>query len=163
MIILDRPKFDAQINELLTAAEALIPEKEPGDLPFMMDAPDVRAWHRFELALWNKGEAIRQLILKSRKEPDTEQIRRICRICTDPFAKRGRQSFILLLGKKRFADHASLIAAQLPDDDVAGQVIITLYQMGCSGYLAQIEPFTKHDRAWIRNAAKKYVDKYSRI
>lgn len=160
---MDRPKFDIQMNALLTAAEALIPEKEPADLPFMTDTPDVRAWHQFELELWNKGEAIRQLILKSRKEPDPEQARRICRICTEPFAKRGRQSFILLLGKTRYAGYAPMIAAQLPDDDVAGQVIITLYKMGCSGYLAQIEPFTKHECAWIRNVAKKYVDKYSRI
>ncbi|MBR3978215.1 MAG: hypothetical protein IKJ94_01165 [Oscillospiraceae bacterium] len=158
---MDRLTFDNQLDEILSEAEALIPNKNLPDLPFMPEAPDVHDYYRFELDLWDKGEEIRQFILAAKKKPNIDQITRICDICTNPFAKRGRQSFVMLLGKKCYAEYAPIISPFLSDDDIDGHVVDTLYKMGTPDYVAQIQPFTKHKRTWIRNIAKKYVNKYS--
>ena len=96
---MDRSDFDDRLDSLLSEAEYLIPNENLPDLPFMPEAPDVHDWYAFENALWDKGEEIRQLILMSKKKPNKVQFQRICDICVNPFAKRGRQSFVMLLGK----------------------------------------------------------------
>lgn len=158
---MDRLDFDNRLDKILSEAEALIPSEALPDLPFMPEAPDVHGYYRFEHDLWDKGEEIRQLILESKKKPNIDQIKRICNICTNPFAKRGRQSFVMLLGKKCYAEYAPIIASFLSDDDIDGHVVDTLYKMGTPDYVAQIQPLTKHNRTWIRNIAKKYINKYS--
>jgi hypothetical protein len=67
----------------------------------------------------------------------------------------------MLLGKKCYAEYAPIIASFLSDDDIDGHVVDTLYKMGTPDYVAQIQPLTKHNRTWIRNIAKKYINKYS--
>ena len=158
---MNRTDFDSQMNNILSEAEQLIPEEILPDLPFLNEAPDVHGWHCFECELWNKGEAIRQLILESKQKPNTEHLKRICGICTNPSAKRGRQSFVMLLGKKGYVEFAPMIADLLSQDDVGGHAIDTLYKMGTPDYVSQIKPFTGHRRTWIRNVAKKYVNKHS--
>ena len=59
-----------------------------------------------------------------------------------------------------FCDFAEQIASLIYDDDVDGQVIDTLYKMGVTGYADLIEPFLTHNRTWIRNEAKRYIQKY---
>ena len=158
---MDRLDFDNQLNKILLEAENLIPIEKLPDLPFMPEAPEIHAYYRFELDLWDKGEEIRQLIFNSKKKPNRDQIQRICDICTSPFAKRGRQSFILLLGKKCYVEYAPIIAPFLSDDDIDGHVVDTLYKMGAPDYISQIRPFINHKHTWIRNIAKKYINKYS--
>lgn len=155
-----RDEFDAQVNDLLRLAERLIPEDDLPDLPYMDLAPTVHDWYDFEHELWDKGEEIRQLIAAAHKDLNAEQADRVCRICEDSRAKRGRQSFVMLLGKKRFFPFANRIAAVLPEEDVTGHVISTLYKIGASEYVAQISPYLDHGITWIRNEAKRYVQKY---
>lgn len=158
---MDRSEFNRKMDELLTEAEQLVPTENIPDLPARSGTPEVPDWHAFELALWSKGEEIRQLLLETRKKPDQEHLDRIAELCTNPRAKRGRQSFVLLLGKKSCDSYAPQIAGLLGDEEVAGQAIDTLCKMGTADYLQQIKPFTEHHRTWIRNLAKKYVHKYS--
>ncbi len=155
-----RDEFDTHLNGLLLSAERLIPEKNLSDLPYMESAPTVHDWYDFELELWKTGEDIRQLILSERKELNAEQADRVCKICVDIRAKRGRQSFIMLLGKKRYASYADRIAAVLTDEDIDGHIISTLYKMGASQYIEKIKPYTDHAITWIRNEAKRYIKKY---
>ena len=156
-----RSEFDARIDSLLLSAEKLIPQEKLPDLPFMELAPTVHDWYDFEHTLWKIGEDIRQLILSERKELNNEQTVRICRICADTKAKRGRQSFVMLLGKKRFLPFAGQLAVLFPDDDIDGHIISTLYRMGASQYAEYIKPYTNHPITWIRNEAKRYIQKYS--
>ena len=157
---MDRKVFDNELGRLLTKAESLIPEENLPDLPFMELAPDVHDWYMFEHELWEVGEDIRQFLLENKNKLNVSQIERIVKICLDKRAKRGRQSFVMLLGKKMFCDYAEQIASLLNDDDVDGHVIDTLYKMGATGYADLIEPFLTHNRTWIRNEAKRYIQKY---
>lgn len=105
-------------------------------------------------------DTLRQFLLENKNKLNVSQIERIVKICLDKRAKRGRQSFVMLLGKKMFSEYAEQIVSLIDDDDVDGQVIDTLYKMGATGYADLIEPFLSHNRTWIRNEAKRYIQKY---
>ena len=160
MSIMDRKFFDNELNLLLTKAEGKIPDENLPDLPFMESVPDVHDWYMFEHELWKIGDEIRQLILMGKKALTQSQIDRIINICLDERAKRGRQSFVLLLGKKVYQKYSDKIAPLLDSDDIDGQVIDTLYKMQAGQYVDLIRPFMNHKRTWIKNTAKKYVQKY---
>ena len=157
---MNRAEFDARIDSALLFVEKLIPQEDFPDLPYMELAPNVHDWYDFEHEIWKLGEDIRQLILAERKEMNSSQIDRVCKICSDKKAKRGRQSFVMLLGKKKFLPYAERIAVLLPDEDIDGHIISTLYKMGASQYSERIEPYTSHTTTWIRNEAKRYIQKY---
>ncbi len=157
---MDRIFFDNELDSLLTSAEALIPEDNLPDLPFMDLAPDIHDWYKFEHELWEIGENIRQFLSENKNKLNGSQIERIIIICLDKRAKRGRQSFVVLLGKKIYCNYSAQIVSLLNDEDVDGQVIDTLYKMGAKEYVDLIEPFLTHNRTWIRNEAKRYVQKY---
>ena len=157
---MDRREFDCQLDGLLTESEKMIPREKVQDLPDSKVFPGVPQWHPYEHSLWARGEEIRKLILESGKKPNPEQLARICAICRNPYGGRGRQSFVLLLGKTGYASFAPMVAELLVDCDVEGQAVDTLYKMRVPGYVAQILPFTEHRHSWIRNIAKKYLEKY---
>lgn len=155
-----RPEFDYQVDMLLAKAEHTIPREVPPDLPSTKNTSGVPAWHDFEFTIWNTAEEIRQLSSASKKTFHKGQLDRIVGICLNPNAKRGRQSFVMLLGKTKYCDYSSSLIALLDDEDVNGHVIDTLYKMRAAGYAALIAPFLNHRQTWIRNAAKKYVQKF---
>ncbi|MBQ6930748.1 MAG: hypothetical protein IJN38_01330 [Clostridia bacterium] len=157
---MNRIVFDNELDCLLVRAEALVPEENLPDLPFMDSAPDVHDWYKYELELWDVGENIRQFLSESKNKLNKNQIERIIKICLDKRAKRGRQSFVMLLGKKMYCEYAERIVSLLNDGDVDGQVVDTLYKMGAKEYVDLIEPFLTHNRTWIRNEAKRYIQKY---
>lgn len=148
------------IDDLLGEAEKLIPDEMLPDLPFMESAPDVHDWYGFEHEIWELGEEIRQLIAENNNKLSESQIERVINICLDEKAKRGRQSFVMLLGRKKYYKYSERIVHLLNSDDVDGQVIDMLYKMGAGQYVEEIKPFLKHNRTWIRNKAKKYIEKY---
>lgn len=152
--------FDYELEMLLQKAETLIPEEILPDLPYMEAAPDTHDWYTFEHELWGIGEEIRQLTITYKKKLDNAQINRIVNICLDKRAKRGRQSFVLLLGRKSYADCADRIVTILEDEDVDGQVINTLYKMQAGQYVELVKPFLSHKRTWIKNEAKRYMQKF---
>lgn len=157
---MNRTAFDNEMEQLLSAAESIIPDSIMPDLPYMTSAPDVHEWHSFELTLWNTGEKIRQLISLHKKSLTQSQLERILNICQDRRAARGRQSFVLLLGRKQYADYSHALIPLLNDDDVNGHVIDTLYKMQAHGYSDVITPFLAHHHSWIRKAAGRYIQKF---
>ncbi len=154
-----RTLFDEELDKLLKSAEDRIPDEVLPDLPFMEFADDVHDWYDFEHEIWEIGEDVRQLTLGHNKKFTPLQAERILRICEDERVKRGRQSFVLLLGKKRYSEYADRIAPLLSSDDVDGQVIDTLYKMGAFGYADEVRTFLNHNRTWIKNSAKRYLEK----
>ena len=145
-------------DKLISQAEKLIPKTFETDLPPTKLIPHVPDWHSFEHEIWRLGEELRQLIktnLTIRKED--ELFRRILKVCTNKNAKRGRQSFIMLLGAKQFSRFAADLITQVDDKFVDGQVICTIQKMHVAGFDSEVKPFIEHKHAWIRNAAKKYL------
>lgn len=160
MISYDRAALNSEINDLLAETEATIPREMATDLPYMKQFPDVHEWHDFEFKIWDMGEKIRQVVFRSKAYFNSDQIDRIVHICLDKRAKRGRQSFVMLLGKVKYREQAHALIPLLEDEDVNGHVIDTLYKMRANGYASLIAAFLTHKQTWIRNTAKKYVQKF---
>lgn len=160
MSTLARSEFDRRLDSLLRNAESLIPTEMLPDLPYMEQAPDVHEWYPFEMELWNTGEQIRLFLAENDRKMNAAQLDRIIRICLDKKAKRGRLSFVMLLGRKKYGSLANSIVSLLHDPNVDGHVIDTLYKMGAGQYPELVSPFLHHKKTWIRNVAKKYLQKF---
>ncbi len=149
------------IEKLLKESEDLIPNEFVSELLPIDGFPDVPQWHRFELELWEKGESIGQLVRFNGKVfKDNELINRVLKICLNPNAKRGRQSFIMLLWKKEFSQFAQQLIDQLDDDLVSGHIIQGLNKMKAAGFCEKVAPFCNHKITWIRKQAVKYIESY---
>lgn len=157
---MDKTIFDSQLRQLLTQAADAVPARFPSALPDLSQFPGIPGWHQHELALWNIGEQIRQLLAESGKWMDDAQVDAVLQICLNSSAGRGRQSFVLLLGKVRYARFAPSVALLLQDAEVCGQAVNTLYKMKADGYAHLIQPLSEHELAWIRREAKRYLQKY---
>ena len=99
---MDRSTFDSDLQALLAAASSRIPAHSLPDLPCIPGIPGVPGWHEEELALWNQGEAIRQLVRTAGKKLNRTQIAEILDICKNRNAGRGRESFVMLLGQRAY-------------------------------------------------------------
>jgi hypothetical protein len=133
-----------------------LPEEPPGRYP------DVREWYAFEYEIWNIGEQISRLLSENKNYKLNEaQAKYIVEIATNPCAKGGRQSFVMLLGYKKYQCYADEIASQIEDPNISGHVIDTLLKMRVPGYAGIIKPFTTSKLTWIKNTAKKYIERYS--
>jgi hypothetical protein len=151
-----------RILEKITEAKELIPQKELPTLPRSKELLGAPEWYDFELEIWDLGEEIRQIMVQYPKLREDKQLaEQILEIAIDRRAKRGRQSFILLLEYKVYSEYAPRLIAQLDDPAVDGHVISTVLKMRAPQFVDEIEPFTNHKMTWIRNYAKKYVERYS--
>ena len=150
-----------QILDLLTQAEAAIPNELLPDLPPGQHTSGQPEFHPFEHSIWQNGEEIRQLLLQKTSLRNDEELQKLfLRISVNPNAKRGRQSFIMLLGYKSCRQHASRIASQITDQYVSGHVIGTLLKMQAAEFATEVSAYLDADKAWIRNKAKMYCKRY---
>jgi hypothetical protein len=132
--------------------------------PFPPDpiAPGVPAWHKFENSTWAIGEVIRQsLKARPRLKKDPDVLHAILGVIQNRNLRRGRESFVMLLGFTGAAKYAPIVARFASDPDICGHVVDTLLKMRVPGYTMQIAKLTSHNRAWIRRLAQKYVERYA--
>lgn len=148
---MDRKTFDNKINSLLENAEKIIPNEDV--------QIEISIWHTFEHELWKIGEVIRQLIHEEKKDLNVEQSDRICNICLNSKAKRGRQSFVMLLSKKRYFKYSDQLVSLLKDVDVSGHVLDALYKMKVLQYQEEVKPLLRSKYTWINKLAKRYIEK----
>lgn len=152
---MDRKTFDSKINSLLENAEQKIPNEY---FPTLIST-NISTWHNFEYELWGIGEVIRQIIHEEKKDLNVEQADRICEICLNSKAKRGRQSFVMLLSKKRYFKYADRLVSLLKDVDVSGHILDALYKMKALQYQEEVKPLLSSEYTWIRKLAKRYIEK----
>jgi hypothetical protein len=149
-----------QILGIIDEARKLTPILLELNLPdFEMGIPQ---WHDYEHKIWRLGEKIRQILFEYKQLRKDVQIQReIISICLNPNSKRGRQSFVMLLGNVHCAAFSNEIASQLGDEFINGQIIDTLYKKKVGNYSNNILPYCRHEKTWIKNLAKKYIAKYA--
>lgn len=150
-----------RIIELIKATKKLTPDLHESDLPSFEASPDVPLWHSYESEIWELGEEIRQILAEHKDLRKDDFINdNIITFCLNKNAKRGRQSFILLLGYKNLSEYASQLIKMIEDKSVDGQIIDTIYKMQAVGFEEEIRPFINDKHIWIKKAAIKYIDKY---
>lgn len=152
---------EKKVLKIIKEVETLIPPTlEPNLLPNNL-LPNIPEWHSFEHKIWQKGEAIRQLLKGQKKIRTQSNISdKIFEISTNRNAKRGRQSFIMLRGNIDSKKYGARLISQLDDNFVYGHIIDTIYKMKIPEFVEIIKPYCNDKEAWIRNKAKKYIEKY---
>lgn len=157
---MEQESAEEKILKLIQETQSVIPEMflENLEINSVSKQPE---WYPFEHQIWKNGEEIRQLLLKDKKLRNKENLfDQLFEIATNRNAKRGRQSFVMLLGSVQHSKYSSKLIKQIDDDNVNGHIIDTIYKMKVDGFTEQIKPFTSHKITWIRNIAKKYIHKY---
>lgn len=146
------------VMRLIEEAISHIPAARPADLSPTELIPDVPDWHGFEREVWRIGEEVRHVINeKTALRKDDEVYSRFIEIARNRSAMRGRQSWVLLFAYKPCASWAADLANLLPDPDIEGHVISTLYKMKAPGFSEQILPYQDSKVTWIRREAKRYL------
>ena len=161
----DKVEIKQKIVEMVQEAETLIPAVMEPDLPPQLMGgkellPGIPARHEYESMVWDLGEKIRQLIKSCPAlQNDEELYSKFLPICLNRNAKRGRQSFIMLFGYKRFTIYAKDLATQIDDTFVEGHIIDVILKMKAPGYENMMEHYVNHKNTWMRNTAKMYLAK----
>lgn len=149
------------ILTILDEVDLLTPLDFPEDLPRKKELLENFAWYDFEIKVWELGENIRHLFLQNPKlKNDKDVLNKILKVIKTTNLRRGRQSFVLLLGFVGAKSFAPEIALFVADKDINGQVLDTLLKMKAKGYTDKIKPLINSDVTWIRNLAKKYCERY---
>lgn len=145
-------------------ALSFAPLKYPSDLPSSEEFPGAPEWYSFEWKVWEIGENIRQQLQSHPKlKVDADILNKIVSVIQCGNLRRGRQSFVLLLGFKGASKYADEIGGFLNDPDVAGQALDSLLKMRVAGYAGRVEALLESEQAWIRRTAKTYLERYPRV
>lgn len=76
----------------------------------------------------------------------------------------ARQMIVIYLGVfKKDENIKNILIELLNDDDVAGQAIMAIRKIGDVELVKHVEPLIEHEKTWIRNEAKKTIDKFSKV
>jgi hypothetical protein len=160
---MEKEQAKLKVLELLRETEKLIPSNLVPNLDSMDGFPNVPQWHSFEHEIWKNGETIRQLFKEHKTLAQDKNItEKILSICLDRNAKRGRQSFIMLLWNKKYAEYADKLVSQIDDKFVDGHIIEGLNKMKTPFYVTQVRPFCSVKTAWVRKQAQKYIEQYDK-
>ena len=149
------------ILTILDEVKLLTPLEFPTDLPRKKELLGNFTWYDFEIKVWELGENIRQLFLQNPKlKRDKDVLNEILNVIKTKNLRRGRESFVLLLGFVDAKYLAPEIAAFLEDKDINGHVLIALLKMKAKDYTDKVKPLINSDVTWIRNLAKRYCERY---
>lgn len=154
-------------EEVIAACDMALlsaPSEYPPDLPSSGELAGAPEWHSFEWKSWEIGEHIRQQLQRNPKlKADTDILDNIIYVIRCRNLRRGRQSFVMLLGFKGASNYADEIASFLNDPDVAGHALDTLLKMRVPGYASEVAPLLDAEQAWIRKKARTYLERYPRV
>jgi hypothetical protein len=151
-------------QEILAACEKAMRIAPADFLPTLPTSKELLGqpeWYPFEHEAWPIGESIRRAFVNYPKFKKCDDIlAKVVEVATYRNLRRGRQSFIMALGFVSARPYADRLAAFLHDPDVDGHVLDTLIKMKAPGHAREVKSLLQADKTWIRNLAKKYLDRY---
>lgn len=155
--------IEKEILKIIAEVESLIPLTWEPHLPPNNLLPNVPEWYSFERTIWQKGEVIRQLLIGQKRIRTLPIILdKIFEIATNRNIKRGRQPFVMLLGNTDSKKYGAELISQLDDPFVYGHIIDAIYKMKAPEFAEIIKPYCNDKETWIRNIAKKYIEKHNK-
>src|SRR5262249_39224107 len=149
--------------QLLAACDdvlRLAPAEYPPHLAPSEELFGAEDWYDFEREAWAVGEQVRQAFVRNPKfKKNISILKKVLEVATCRNLRRGRQSFIMVLGFVAAGGFAEELAPALKDSDVNGHVLSTLLKMKATGFAAEVAPLASDERTWIRKLAKNYVER----
>lgn len=150
------------VTAACAAAKSLAPSEYPADLTPDRFTGGAGAWYGFENAAWKIGETIRLSFQATpRLKRDPSALNAVVDVVRCRNVRRGRQSFVMALGFTGAVRRAPAISEYLADPDIDGHVVGTLLKMRAAGYGQAVAPLLDAPHAWIRNLARRYLDRFA--
>lgn len=143
--------FKEYCNDLVTTRTGLSIRGVDG-------APD---WYGYERIIWDSSFKIVEPILKIKKHRGENAILDgLATMCLENIYGKGRQSFIMLLGKYGGCKYISVLASLIDDPEVSIHVIEALTRMNDLSQYEKIKSISEGARATPeRSYARKYIKK----
>lgn len=123
---------------------------------------DMPAWYGYEIGLWMFSEEIIRPFLKKHKKIRGKHIflDTLVEICLNKKFEKGRQLLVLFVGQYGKDAYKEELKSLLYDNEMQGYAIDALRYAKCFEYVDIIkEIYTNSKPGWIRQAAKKYINK----
>lgn len=73
---------------------------------------------------------------------------------------KSRQMIAYALAKTKNPEAIYPLMEGLRDVEIQGHAVVGLFKLGDSRARGSLEPFTRHEKTWIRNYAKKALEKF---
>jgi HEAT repeat protein len=99
---------------------------------------------------WSIGRALSDVAIDA-------ELGAIIELVEDRSYGRSREMLALALGKLKDARAVDVLIGLLDDADVVGHAVIALGKLRASRARGQVEALLRHEKAWIRRAAKTAV------
>lgn len=122
----------------------------------------IDAWYDYEMDLWMFSEKIIRPFLKKHKKIRGKHIflDTLVEICLNKKFEKGRQLLVLFVGQYGKDAYKEELKSLLYDNEMQGYAIEALRHAKCFEYVDIIkEIYTNSKPGWIRQAAKKYINK----
>ena len=153
----------SEILNILDKVKSIVPKNYPEDQEVSKTSGQPE-WYGFEHETWSAGEQIRALLKDTPKLKKDSGIQTgITEIMNFKNLRRGRQSFVMLLGNISCKKHHQAIAGKLEDPDINGHILSTLYKMKVYDYQKEALKLTNSKFPWVRKLAKKYIEKSGKV
>jgi hypothetical protein len=150
-----------ELLQLCQRAIEMAPRDFPDDLPTTAGLAGAPAWYPFETRAWDLGERVRQMLVATPKLRQDSQVQdALLYVVECRNLRRGRQPFVTNLGYAAAAPLAARLVPYLRDRDIDGQVVGALIRMKVGGYSSEVALLVTARHAWVRNLAKKYIERF---
>ena len=115
---------------------------------------------QFEDVIWALGEGFRHVLKRSPKlRQHPTLFKHIGALCLDTNNRKGRESFMMLLGQYGGPNQVPMLVSLLADPEVEGHALLGLRSLKAPGGREAAKRLLSDGNAWKRTEAKKYLRK----
>ncbi len=94
---------------------------------------------------------------------DKESIPELIQLASQREHGHSRQMIVVALGQMKAEEALPVLIDLLDDETVAGHAVSALSYFAKPELIPHLEPFTSHEKTWIRNEAKKAIKKLKKL
>ena len=148
-------------DDLLAALRAVEVWRKRFTDPYIFEFRGERiTWYSYESLIWSLGESFRRVILRNRRFRRREKLFDAVRsLCFDERLGKGRETFIMLLGKYGGSEQIPALIKLLEDQEICGHAVYSLRLIGALDAADSMRPFLNSPKAWVRKEALKFFKK----
>ena len=148
-------------DDLLAALQVLDVWRKRCTDPFTFEYRGEKiTWNHYESLTWALGESFRRIMVRNKKLRRCERLFTAVRsLCFEERFGKGRESFVMLLGRYGGSAQIPTLIKLLEDPDVSGHAVYALRLLGAAEATDNVRPFLNSPKTWVRKQAEKFFEK----
>jgi len=158
---IERPGPEVELTLIAEALRVFAEYQFENFKGLSMKGSDGPEWTGYEVRLWELGSKFELYLRANKKIRGRNALSNaIGELVADKRFGKGREIFVMIIGNFGDASFAEVLKPLLADTDVDGHALDALTKLKIRGLDSLVEPLlAKGKQTWIRNAAKKYIQK----